>query len=162
MPVLESAERLVAHLAKLQLKLVFAESCTGGMLAAELAKVPGVSNWLCGSAVTYRSETKIAWLDVDAQLIQQQTAVCREVAAAMARGVLRITPEANLAVSITGHFGPDAPEGFDGLVFIGIGVRQANEIDIDVQRCQLNTSLRLDRQAEAVQLVYRLLLEKLA
>lgn len=162
MPVLESAERLVAHLAERQLKIVFAESCTGGLLAAELAKVPGVSNWLCGSAVTYRSETKTAWLDVDAQLIQQQTAVCREVAAAMAMGVLQITPEANLAASITGHFGPDAPDGFDGLVFVGIGVREVDHIDINVQRCQLKTLLRVDRQAEAVQLVYRLLLEKLA
>lgn len=152
------AQQLVQRLEQLEQKIVFAESCTGGMIAAELAKVPGVSSWLCGSAVTYRSETKSAWLDVDAALIQEKTAVCSDVAQNMAEGVLRITPEAAIAASITGHFGPQAPDGFDGVVFVGIAHRDA---PTKVQRCQLSSANRLERQTEAVQLVLQLLLNDL-
>ena len=44
--------------------LVLAESCTGGLAAAALATIPGISRWFCGSAVTYRDQTKIDWLAV--------------------------------------------------------------------------------------------------
>ena len=62
------AEQLVRQLEQAGRKLVLAESCTGGLIAAELAKVPGVSNWLCGSAVTYRIPVKIDWLNVNRTL----------------------------------------------------------------------------------------------
>ena len=63
------ARKVVDRLADRQMRIVLAESCTGGMISAELAKVPGVSQWLCGSAVTYRSPTKVEWLNVDAGVL---------------------------------------------------------------------------------------------
>lgn len=163
MAILESAKRLARCLVDGELRVVFAESCTGGMISAELAKVPGVSEWLCGSAVTYRSETKTAWLDVGESVIGEHTAVSGEVAKLMAEGVLHKTPEATVSAAITGHFGPHAPEGFDGLVFVGIGLRMERDaVEVEVQRYQLETKQRENRQAEAVELVLGLLLDKLA
>lgn len=156
------AKAVVDRLADRQMRIVLAESCTGGMVSAELAKVPGVSQWLCGSAVTYRSPTKVQWLGVDAEAIDQYTAVSRQVASQMASGVLDRTTEASISASITGHFGPDAPDGFDGVVFIGIAVRRdPASPDVEVVRHQLVTAEREQRQSEAVEAVLRVILKHL-
>ena len=142
---------------------MLAESCTGGLVSAELAKVPGVSEWLCGSAVTYRCDTKVEWIGVKSEDIEQHTAVSKEVAGQMAQGVLRKTPEASLSASVTGHLGPDAPEGFDGLVFIAVAARMGSNIaTVGVTRRQLQAGEREKRQAEAATMVLQLLLEELA
>ena len=62
------AAELAEQLAAKQQKIVFAESCTAGMAAALLGGCPGISAWLCGSAVTYREATKTRWLDIDPAL----------------------------------------------------------------------------------------------
>lgn len=143
-------------------RIVFAESCTCGMVACELGKIPGISAWLCGSAVTYQSETKSAWLDVDPVQIDTHTAVSNEVARSMAVGVLAKTPHADLSVSITGHFGPDAPDGFDGVVFIGVAKRDEHgKMGCTVTRHPLSTVDRRSRQSEATELVFQKVLEAL-
>ena len=106
-----------------RIKIVFAESCTGGLISATLARVPGISKVLCGSAVVYRLDTKTEWLGVPARMLVDPGPVSEPVARAMAEGVLAHTPEAVLAASITGHLGPDAPPEEDGLVFIGLARR---------------------------------------
>ncbi len=131
-------------------KIVFAESCTAGLVAATMGQIPGVSDYLCGSAVTYRSETKMAWLGIDAEDLAKHTAVSPCVTEAMARNVLQRTPEASLAVGVTGHFGPDAPAELDGVVFISIAERSSAAIQ--TQRQKLTSTDRADRQIETVQL----------
>jgi len=150
------AEDLVATLAAQRLRIVFAESCTGGLVAAWLAAVPGVSEWLCGSAVTYQSATKTSWLGVPEALIASETAVSASVATAMARGVLEKTPHAQLAASVTGHLGPHAPAGFDGLIFIGLARRHPDGIVCETTRYQLQECGRLPRQQEAAAQVLQL------
>lgn len=153
---------LAESLADKQLKIVFAESCTGGLVSAALAGVPGISEWLCGSAVTYRSATKVAWLGVDEQRIAQETAVCSDVAEQMALGVLENTPEADVALSITGHLGPDAPDELDGVVFVAIASRRENAVpETDVVRHVLTTADRLVRQREAATFVMLTALERM-
>ena len=153
---------LAESLADKQLKIVFAESCTGGLVSAALAGVPGISEWLCGSAVTYRSATKVAWLGVDEKRIAQETAVCSDVAKQMALGVLENTPEANVALSITGHLGPGAPDELDGLVFVAIASRRENAVpETDVVRHVLTTADRLVRQREAATFVMLTALERM-
>lgn len=149
MDISDKAKRLAGQLADHNIRLVLAESCTGGMVSAELAKVPGVSQWFCGSAVTYREETKTRWLGVDSSEIQQHTAVSDIVARQMAAGVLERTPEAEIAASVTGHFGPGAPQGFDGLVFIATARRDGEAVDIQVQSHRLDAADRSARQREA-------------
>jgi nicotinamide-nucleotide amidase len=161
MATLKVAKQLVERLAEHKVRVVFAESCTGGLVSALLAEVPGVSDFLCGSAVTYRGDTKVQWLGVSAEDIEQHTAVSHPVAIQMARGVLEKTPEASLAASITGHLGPDAPAGFDGLVFISIATRHPDDsVSQEASRHQLVKTGRSQRQAEAAELVLQLVLER--
>lgn len=137
-------------------KLVLAESCTGGMICASLAQIPGISSRLCGSAVTYRSETKSQWLSIPVSLIEQYTAESAEVTQAMAREVLAKTPEATISAAITGHFGPDAPQEMDGVVFIAVSRRVADKIvQVTCIRRELVQTDRLSRQLEASQLVIK-------
>ena len=153
---------LAGALAEKRLKIVFAESCTGGLISAVLAGVPGISEWLCGSAVTYRAATKVSWLEVDAALIEEHTAVCSEVARQMAVGVLEKTMEADLALSVTGHLGPGAPEGMDGLIFVGTAIRGELEKPMtEVSRHVLTTKERLVRQREAASVVLLTALERM-
>jgi PncC family amidohydrolase len=159
---IEFAHQLIERLAQLDRRIVFAESCTGGLVSAELAKVPGVSDWLCGSAVTYRCDTKVQWLGVRTEDIDEYTAVSKEVACQMAEGVLRSTPEASLSASITGHFGPHAPDGFDGVVFVGVATRNGGITTVEVARHQLVETERERRQEEAVKVVLQMLLSMLA
>ena len=99
----ELAHSIFGLLARGNQRLVLAESCTGGLVAATLVQVPGVSQYLLGSAVTYHEHAKQQWLDIPASLIENHTAVSAEVTQAMARQVLRHTPLATCSLAITGH-----------------------------------------------------------
>ena len=56
MSLLSAARRLAKILAATNHKIVFAESCTAGLVAQSLSRIPGISPWHCGSMVTYRNE----------------------------------------------------------------------------------------------------------
>lgn len=152
---LEEAARQLAHrLADTGTRLVLAESCTGGLVAATLAAIPGISQWFCGSAVTYRDQTKIDWLGVSAAHIAHFTAVSETLAGEMTTGALQRTREADLAVSVTGHLGPDAPVSLDGVVWLGVARRHAGRIDGSrTVRHMLKSTQRVQRQREAARLV---------
>lgn len=119
------AQHVADLLKSLQVKIAFAESCTAGLLSLTLSQFPGISSHLCGSAVTYRNQTKAAWLKLDLEALEDPKAgpVSAIVADAMCCEVLRITPEADIAVSITGHLGPDAPLQLDGVAYCGFARR---------------------------------------
>ncbi len=150
-----------------QKRLVLAESCTGGLLAASLTLIPGISESFCGSAVTYRDGTKSAWIRVpESHLADPQiTAVSAIVADDMCQGLLERTPEADLAASVTGHLGPGAPPELDGIVFIGILSRGAGPAVVQ-RRITSDTpptgfTLREHRRLEAAQLVLQSLIDHL-
>ena len=107
----QQAKTLASVLKSRDLRIVFAESCTGGLVSAALTRVPGISDYHCGSAVVYRIDTKTRWLNVPSELLVKPGPVSNVVARHMAEGVLRHTPEADVAASITGHLGPNAPVG---------------------------------------------------
>jgi len=161
MTIDDFALELVLQLRNKKLQIVFAESCTGGLIAATLAKISGVSDCLCGSAVTYLDEVKTQWLGVLPQTLAAVTAVSDEVAREMAMGVLNATSPANVAVSITGHLGPDSPAGFDGLVFVGIAIRGTNSIHVESKSFCLKTVGRFFRQIEAAETLFKFATETL-
>ena len=149
-PLILAAQTLADRLARCRRRVDLAESCTAGLAAAALGSVPGVSQWFCGSAVTYREATKTAWLDVDPGVIEVDTAVSGPVADRMAGGVLRATPEADLAAAIVGHLGPQAPVPLDGCIFLAIADRFGGSITIRQQGTRtLKTATRPARQREA-------------
>lgn len=103
--------------------LALAESCTGGMLAAGLTDMPGISEVFDRSYVTYSYAAKEQDLGVPAELLARYGAVSEETAREMARG-LRERTGADLCLSITGIAGPggDTADKPVGLVFIGLAV----------------------------------------
>ena len=117
------AAALVALLAKQNLTVSTAESCTGGLVAAAIVDVPGASAVFPGGAVTYASAVKTALLGVPEELIREKGVVSRDVAAAMAEGAQRRFCT-DLAVSVTGVAGPDGgtPETPVGRVYIGVAI----------------------------------------
>jgi len=97
---------LVADLMlKDKLKLVTAESCTGGMIAAACTDLAGSSDWFERGFVTYSNDAKTELLDVQAQLLLSEGAVSEAVARAMVRGALAHS-HAQVAVAVTGVAGP--------------------------------------------------------
>jgi nicotinamide-nucleotide amidase len=87
------------------LRVVTAESCTGGLLAARLTAVPGYSDVTLGGVIAYGNDLKQSQLGVPSELIERHGAVSAEVAAAMADGA-RQRLHADVAISITGVAGP--------------------------------------------------------
>jgi nicotinamide-nucleotide amidase len=87
------------------LKIVTAESCTGGLLSAYLTAIAGSSDVLERGYVTYSNDAKIDQLSVEPAMIERLGAVSREVALAMAAGAL-LHSKADIAAAITGIAGP--------------------------------------------------------
>lgn len=106
-----AAAALCRCLCERGMRLVTAESCTGGLLAASLAKIPDSSEILEGSFVTYRSSLKIDALGVSKALIDARTVYDPEVARQMASGALDAAPEARVSLAVTGVGGPDPDQG---------------------------------------------------
>ena len=82
-----------------------AESCTGGRIAEALISVPGASKYFKGGVVSYVDEIKERLLNVDAQVLEEQTAVCEEVARQMVIGACK-TLNTDYAIAATGFAGP--------------------------------------------------------
>lgn len=105
-------------------RIVTAESCTGGLVAAALTEIAGSSAVVDCGLVTYSNAAKTKLMGVPAALIEQHGAVSQPVAEAMAAGALAAC-DAELSVSITGVAGPGG--GTDdkpvGLVHFATAVR---------------------------------------
>lgn len=82
-----------------------AESCTGGRIAEAIISVPGASKYFKGGIISYTDEVKAKLLGVDAQLLDEKTAVCEEVAAAMVKGACKAL-DTDYAIAATGIAGP--------------------------------------------------------
>ncbi|MEX0715314.1 MAG: nicotinamide-nucleotide amidohydrolase family protein [Planctomycetaceae bacterium] len=167
------AGRLASVLERRSVRVVFAESCTAGLVSATLAGVPGVSEHHCGSAVVYRLDTKARWLGVPRELLTDPGPVSAEMATAMATGVLERTPEADMSASVTGHLGPNAPAEQDGLAYFAIAIRGPErpsatpQVAVHERRLAPKAgsddgkSLRLHRQREAAHILLALVRETL-
>lgn len=118
----EHAQALCRKLEEQGHRIVTAESCTSGLLAASIAFCGG--QLLVGSFVTYRPSLKIAALKVQPDLIAEKTVYDAEVARQMAAGALQGAPEADLALATTGVAGPGPDQGKPaGLVFVAAALR---------------------------------------
>lgn len=120
--LLSQAETLLALCRSKRLRLVAAESCTGGLIAALLTTIAGSSDVFERGFVTYSNDAKVESLGVDAGLIARCGAVSAETAAAMAEGAL-MHARADLAIAVTGIAGPGGGSALKpvGLVYFGCG-----------------------------------------
>ena len=97
---------LTARLAARGLTVSCAESCTGGLLAAALTRLPGSSAWFETGFVTYSNHAKQQLLNVNPTTLSHYGAVSEETVREMALGAL-IATKADYAISISGIAGPD-------------------------------------------------------
>lgn len=118
-------QAVVKLLKKAGLTVTTAESCTGGLVAARLINVSGVSEVIKSGFITYCDEAKHHILGVPSELLEKYTAVSEQVAEAMAIGGARAAG-ADACLSVTGIAGPDGgtEEKPVGLVYIGSHLKE--------------------------------------
>ncbi len=152
---IDDLARTVIEYQKLEeLKIVTAESCTGGLLAAALTEIPGASAVFERGFITYSNEAKTEVLGVPAELIEQYGAVSGEVAEAMATGALEFS-HADRAIAVTGIAGPDGGSAQKpvGLVYIGFASRDGALFHVRNQFYGNREAIRLAAVQEALTLL---------
>ena len=122
------ALKLVELLKEKNLKIGFAESCTGGLISAGVVDIPGASEVFYGSIVSYDNSVKENCLKVSEEILQTKGAVSFECAKMMAEGA-RKALNVDIAISVTGVAGPGGgtPEKPVGTVFIGFADKNGSE-----------------------------------
>jgi nicotinamide-nucleotide amidase len=132
--------------------IAVAESCTGGLLAAALTRLPGASDYFLAGVVSYANSVKTNLLGVDAKMLEEFGAVSAPVAVAMAQGV-RSRCGAKVALSITGIAGPasDDTQKPVGLVYICLADSSQSQVNeyhfagdrAGIQQQSVNTALTM-------------------
>lgn len=154
------ADNIVAHiverLMKLERKISFAESCTGGLIASLFTEISGSSNIFDGSMVTYANEIKSGWIGVNATSLMAFGAVSTPVVEEMAAGILQKSG-AHYALAVSGVAGPTggSVEKPVGTVYIAMANR---ETGVRSERLNLQGDREYIRRASAFNAI-RLLLE---
>ena len=120
-------KNLVKILTKKKLKIAFAESCTGGMLATETTSISGASKVFSLGLVTYSNQAKISVLRVNKNIIQKYGAVSPQCCEAMVKNLAKIS-KAQINVSITGIAGPNGGTKSKPVGLVYIGVKKNNKI----------------------------------
>ena len=118
-------EVLVKRLRDKNLTISFAESITGGLLAASITDVAGSSKILSSSYVTYSNDSKIKNLGVKKETLDKYGAISEQTALEMARGLKNKT-NSSVCVSTTGEAGPEPSETDIGNIFICIYFSEDN------------------------------------
>ena len=118
---IEAARAVVQKALAAKATVATAESCTGGLIAASLTEVPGSSAVVRGGVVSYVNDVKMKSLDVPETAFVDGSAVCEDVAVAMASGAASELG-ADVACSVTGIAGPGGEEPGKpvGTVWIGV------------------------------------------
>lgn len=123
--------------------LCTAESCTGGKISQAIIAVPGASQYFKGSIVAYSNEVKENLLHVSHQVLEEQSAVCEEVARQMVVGACQAM-QCDYAISTTGIAGPTGGtvEIPVGTIWIGYGSKD------DVRTLKLSDDFGRDLNLE--------------
>lgn len=126
--LIEQSGLLLEALRKADAKLVTAESCTGGLVAALLTHHAGSSDVTEGGLVTYSNSMKHSVLGVSTATLQKFGAVSAETVREMAAGALGVAQDATHSVSVSGIAGPGGGSADKpiGLVWFGTAVRDGD------------------------------------
>ena len=123
------ANKVVNKLIKKNLKVSFAESCTGGLLSSSITSISGSSKVFNLGLVTYSNKAKIEILKVPKKIINRYGAVSKECCLAMVKKLSKIS-KANISVSITGIAGPNGGTKIKPVGLVYIGIKKNNKIFI--------------------------------
>lgn len=130
-----ASERAFRALKQRRQRVCFAESLTGGLIAATFIENAGASSAIDESYVTYAAEAKIRILGVSPDTVRDFGVVSAQCAREMAEGARRIS-RSDWGVSATGLAGPDGgtEETPVGTVFIGVaGAAETRVIECHFQ-----------------------------
>ena len=147
------SKKIVSLLKRKKLKISFAESCTGGLLASAITSVSGSSKVFNLGLVAYSNESKIKVLNISKKLIKKYGAVSEQVCKAMAKNVSKIG-KTNMSISITGIAGPSAGTKQKPVGLIYVGIKRGNKVKVNrylfknkgrlyIQKATVNKSLDL-------------------
>jgi nicotinamide-nucleotide amidase len=150
------AKQVGDQLKSRNLKLVTAESCTGGGLAYAITSIPGSSAWFDRGLVTYSNTSKEELLGVSPLTLATFGSVSAETAQEMAEGALNRS-EAQISIALTGIAGPDGgtPDKPVGTVWIACA---ANTLDTQVIHHLFSGERAMIRE-KSIEAALRILLE---
>ena len=120
---------LIKKLNKKKLKISFAESCTGGLLANTITSISGASKVFNMGFITYSNQAKIKILKISKNIIIKYGAVSPQCCKAMVVNLSKIS-KANINVSITGIAGPNGGTKKKPVGLVYIGIKKGNKIII--------------------------------
>src|SRR6201999_1734424 len=103
--LLNEARNILEKAREKRLRIVTAESCTGGLIAGLLTEIPGSSDVVERGFVTYSNDAQEELLGVPHPLLATHGAVSEPVARAMAQGALKHA-HAERSIAVTGIAGP--------------------------------------------------------
>ena len=146
---------LIRKLIKKKIKISFAESCTGGLLASTITSISGASKIFSLSLVTYSNQSKIRVLKVNKNIIKKYGAVSHECCLAMVNNLSKIS-KANINVSITGIAGPKGGTKQKPVGLVYIGVKKGNKTQIN--KCLFKSNKRSSIQKATVKKALNLVL----
>ena len=147
---------LIRILTKKKLKVSFAESCTGGLIASTITSISGASKIFNLGLVTYSNETKIRVLKVNRNIIKKYGAVSYECCNAMVKNLSKIS-KADINVSITGIAGPKGGTKQKPVGLVYIGIKKGNKILIN--KCLFKSKKRSSIQKATVKKALKLVLK---
>ena len=147
---------LVKLLTKKKLKISFAESCTGGLLASSITSIKGASKIFNLGLVTYSNQAKIKFLKVNKNIIRKYGAVSYECCLAMVNNLSKIS-KANINISITGIAGPSGGTRQKPVGLVYIGVKKGNKCEINkyLFKGKNRSSIQKASVKKALNLVFR-------
>ena len=149
----ELSKKVINLLRKKKLKISFAESCTGGMLASSITAIRGSSKIFTLGLITYSNQSKINILKVRRNIIIKHGAVSYETCLSMVKN-LSLMSKTHVSVSITGVAGPGGGTKSKPVGLVYIGVKKGKKILIKkylfkskkrkvIQRSSVNKALNL-------------------
>jgi nicotinamide-nucleotide amidase len=117
----DNIEKIIQKLTQQKQTISFAESCTGGRIAAVFTSVSGASVVLNGSVVTYSNEIKHQWLGVEVDVLEKYGAVSKECVSQMLGGIQKMA-QSDYAIAVSGIAGPTGGTELKpvGTVYIGL------------------------------------------
>ena len=145
---------LIKILTKKKLKISFAESCTGGLLASSITSISGASKIFNLGLITYSNQAKIKILKVNKNIIKKYGAVSHECCLAMVNNLSKIS-KANINVSITGIAGPKGGSKQKPVGLVYLGIKKGNKTQIN--KCLFKTKKRLSIQRATVKKTLKLI-----
>jgi len=124
-----SVENIIKKLTELKQTVSFAESCTGGRIAAAFTAVSGASAVLNGSVVSYSNDIKYYWLGVEKEVIESFGAVSAECVSQMLEGIQKFA-DSDYALAVSGIAGPSGGTELKpvGTVYIGVQTPSTQEV----------------------------------